>query len=286
MDLLQRIGARQGELTKKQKEIVDFLLTNPEAVCYISLKELSRRTSASEVSVLRLCRALGYDGYASLREAFRAHTERLSHGGGLLSLSKSTEHGEDEKLRLLSDIFLSEQTGMNRFLAAARPELLFKAARELLAAEDVMLFGHDVSKILAEYFSYRLSFLHIKSTPVALGDNDAVQTVLARLKKTDHVILFSFPPYHMPIRGVTKYAQFRGTPVTVIADSMNSPAVTEESTNLLCDTSTRFFYNSHTLPVTLINLLASCIAIEMGARFDEILAEEQSVNRFISDILE
>lgn len=286
MDVLQGIGARRGALTKKQREIVDFLLENPEAVCYISLKELSRRTDVSEVSVLRLCRALGYDGYAALREAFRAHTERLSRGGASPALFEGEAQGGHERHQLLNGIFLNEQAGMNRFLTGMNPELLFKAARELMNAEDVMIFGHDVSKILAEYFSYRLSFLHIKSTPVALGDNDAVQNVLARLKKTDHVVLFSFPPYHMPIRGVAKFAQFRGTPVTVIADSTDSPAVTEESINLLCDTSTRFFYNSHTLPVTLINLLASCIAIEMGPRFDEILAEERSVNRFISDILE
>ncbi len=286
MDLLQGIQAQTDGLTKKQRAIADFLLENPEAVCYISLKELSRRTGASEVSILRLCRALGYDGYAALRDAFRARTERLSRGDLAPAFPEGATCGEDEKLLLLNGIFLSEQTGMNRFLTAVRPELLFKTARGLIDAEDVLIFGHDVSKILAEYFSYRLSFLHIKATPVALGDNDAVQNVLARLKKTDHVVLFSFPPYHMPIRGVAKYAEFRAAPVTVITDSTESPAVTEESTNLLCDTSTRFFYNSHTLPVTLINLIASCIAIEMGPRFDEILAEEQSVNRFISDILE
>ncbi|HWS28525.1 MAG TPA: MurR/RpiR family transcriptional regulator [Clostridia bacterium] len=286
MDLLQDIQAQTDGLTKKQRAIADFLLENPEAVCYISLKELSRRTGASEVSILRLCRALGYDGYAALRDAFRARTERLSRGVLAPAFPEGATRGEDEKLQLLNGIFLSEQTGMNRFLTAVRPELLLKTARRLIDAEDVLVFGHDVSKILAEYFSYRLSFLHIKATPVALGDNDAVQNVLARLKKNDHVVLFSFPPYHMPIRGVAKYAEFRAAPVTVITDSAESPAVTEESTNLLCDTSTRFFYNSHTLPVTLINLIASCIAIEMGPRFDEILAEEQSVNRFISDILE
>jgi DNA-binding MurR/RpiR family transcriptional regulator len=286
MDFLQGIDSRRSELTKKQNEIVDFLLGNPEAVCYISLKELSRRTGTSEVSVLRLCRALGYDGYAALREAFRAYTERLSRGSTAPAFLEGGAQGSDEKLQLLNSIFLGEQSAMQRFLSSVNPDALFQSAKGLMNAEDVMIFGHDVSKILAEYFSYRLSFLHIKSTPVALGDNDAVQNVLARLKKTDHVVLFSFPPYHMPIRGVAKYAQFRGTPVTVITDSLQSPAVTEESINLICDTSTRFFYNSHTLPVTLINLLASCVAIELGPHFDEILAEEQSVNRFISDILE
>lgn len=49
----------------------------------------------------------------------------------------------------------------------------------------------------------------------------------------------------------------------------------------LCRTGARYFFNSQVATVSFINILASCIAIEMGPLFDEILANEQDVNDFL-----
>ena len=71
--------------------------------------------------------------------------------------------------------------------------------------------------------------------------------------------------------------------MTVITDSASSPAVFESCRCCLCSTSTRFFYNSHTLVAVLINLIASCAAMEMGPRFDEIVREERAMENFMQD---
>ena len=49
----------------------------------------------------------------------------------------------------------------------------------------------------------------------------------------------------------------------------------------LCRTGARYFYNSQVATLSCINILTSCIAIQMGSGFDEILANEQDVMDFL-----
>ena len=76
-------------------------------------------------------------------------------------------------------------------------------------------------------------------------------------------------------------ATFNNTIIT-ITDSSASPAVTDGPFNFICGTKTKFFFNSLTAPISLINVLTSCIALEMGPALDRILDEELSVSRFMS----
>ena len=57
MPILDAIRAKLDTLTAKQRSIAQYLLEAPDEASYLSLKELSVRTQASEVSVLRLCKA-------------------------------------------------------------------------------------------------------------------------------------------------------------------------------------------------------------------------------------
>ena len=74
---------------------------------------------------------------------------------------------------------------------------------------------------------------------------------------------------------------FNNTIIT-ITDSSASPAVTDGPFNFICGTKAKFFFNSLTAPISLINVLTSCIALEMAPALDRILDEELSVSRFMS----
>lgn len=283
MSGLEHIRARLGELTNKQRSIAEYILGAPEEVSYLSLKELSRRSGASEVSVLRLCKALGFDSFIALKEALQAYTreamQAISPPSFLENAGRSVSGGPAQALQAICADDLRNLTDMIGGLDADR---LFACARGLLQADEVLVFAHDGTKIFADYLCYRLNFLRIKTSGVKLGDSDTVQTVLARLKKTDYVILLSFPPYHLPIYNIASYCRYRGTPILAITDSPDSPAAGEGSDVFLCGTSARYFYNSQVATASFINILTSCIAVEMGPRFDEILAEEQNVSDFMS----
>ena len=280
MDFVQSIRQKYDGLTAKQRAIIDYMLTHPEDACYASLKEISNRTQSSEVSVLRTCAALGFDGYAQLKEAFRRNWKPVSRDG--LFLSGMEDYGKnDEKVRILEQIARDEDTALTQFLQSIDPEELFEEARDLLCADEVVIFGHDVSKVFADYFFHRLTFLRIQASSVLMDDGSTTQSILGRLRQGAHAIFLSFPPYYSPVGDAARQAAQQGAKVTVIADSPSSPAVFEACRCFLCNTSTRFFYNSHTLVAVLINLIASCAAMEMGPRFDEIVRGECAMGNFV-----
>ena len=285
MPVLDMIREKLGTLTAKQRSIAEYLLEAPDSASYLSLKEMSARTHSSEVSVLRLCKALGFENFVALKEALRSHmqeTFRTVSFPATFMCEENRLSGTPEQQ--LAELCRDDQNNLANMIGQLDPEELFRCARGLLQAKKVVIFAHDKSSLFADYLCYRLNFLRINTSSVQLGDGDTVSTALAGLEKDDCVILFSFPPYHMPIRNVASYCQYRGTPILVITDSMESPAVSEGSSVFLCRTGARYFFNSQVATVSFINILASCIAIEMGLLFDEIVANEQDVNEFLRNM--
>lgn len=284
MPNVQDMIAQRNELTKTQARIFDYMLDHPEAVCYDSLRSIAEHIGVTEVSVLKLCRKLGCSGYTEMKTLFRQYVgKRLKDTfDRSYTLETVDDNSRGDRSALLSSMMGAEEQGLISLAASLRTDQVFDCARALMNAREVLLFGHDVSKVMADYFAHRLNYLRIKATSVKLGDSDAVRTSLSMISEDDVIVLFSFPPYYQPVSNVARFAAYRGAKVVTLTDSANSPAATDGPFNFLCGTKTKFFFNSLTAPVSLINVLTSCIALEMGPSLNRILEEELNVSRFMS----
>ena len=59
MDIIKRIESHYPDMTRKQKQIADFLLQNQDTLTFITLKELSVQVGVTEITILNLCKRLG-----------------------------------------------------------------------------------------------------------------------------------------------------------------------------------------------------------------------------------
>ena len=73
MDVIQTIRDKYPGMTKKQKDIADFMLADPERMSFITLKELSTAVHVSEMTVLNACSYLGYANFNELKYEFRKY---------------------------------------------------------------------------------------------------------------------------------------------------------------------------------------------------------------------
>lgn len=281
----QRISAHYTELTNKQKELLDSLLGSPEDVCYITLKALSKRSGVSEVTILRMCKRLGFDSFVELKKAFREHTERLvKNNMEVTHFSLDLPQAErGDKQGLLHQIIDSAEQQSHHFFAEMPVEKVLLTAREILAAKTVLICGQGVSGIVAEYFYRRISPLVQNAILMHPEDIDNVQANLAKLRPGDHVIAISFPRYYTAMQNIALYAEHIGARITAVTDSKSSPIITKSSTNYLCETSTKVFYNNYSLPMELVNLVASGIVLEMGSGYDHLVAKAHEVIHFINE---
>ena len=272
----------QIDLTNKQRTIADYILSVPDEVAYLTLKELSQRVKASEVSILRLCHAVGLESFVELKKILREHnSQQLRRAAPPVFLSREEDRSISDQDAMLSAVCQDELYNLQEMINGLDGDKLFACVQGLLEANKVVVFAHDASYLFAEYLAYRLNFLQIKSSSIKIGDSDSVQTALAQLDKRDYVILLSFPPYHQPTVNLVNFCRYRGVQMLTITDSMDSPAAAEESSVFLCRTSARYYYNSQTATASFINILSSCIAQKLGPRFDELLEKEREVSDFI-----
>jgi DNA-binding MurR/RpiR family transcriptional regulator len=283
LDLIDAIEENYMELTNKQKAIADYMLANPESICYISLKQLSLRTKSSEVTILRMCKRMGFNSFLDLKKAFREHTKQVIRnlkGTDLIVPDISLSH-PGNKIHLLRRISDKEYESSKAFYKGLDYQMVLAAADSILSADEVLIFGNEISAMLGEFLYRRLVMLGIHVTMIHPEDMDHVRAGLSRLKPKDQIIAITFPQYYLPLRNIVRYAEEKGAAVIAITDSPESPAVTDRSLNFLCPSSTKLFYNSPTLPIAIINLISSGIIIQMGPRYEQMLEETRNIVHYI-----
>lgn len=265
MDILQQIRNLYPDLTKKQKTIADYLLANPGDICYISLAQLSKAASASELTLLRFCKKVGCENFLELKSLFRDYNQNMIKlvCAPEYFVPERPEGTSSEKESLLLDICSQEAALMSDFVANIHLEDIINAADEIKKSQRIFIFAHDISRIPGEFLESRLRLLYFNATLIYLSDLSATQQTLQELTDGDLVIFFSFPKYYYPVGSVAKQAAKSNVPIITISDSNTAPTAKYSKYILRCQTATKMFYNSLTLPMAMINLLASCLVIDM-----------------------
>lgn len=261
------------------------MLANSESICYISLKELGRRTESSEVTILRMCKTLGFDNFMNMKRAFREHTEQVIRNlrGTDLFVPDVAALNSGNKVRLLRQIGSNEYESGKNFYKAIDYNLILKASESILNANKVMIFGNELSALIGEFLYRRLVILGINAELIRPEDMDHVRAGLSHIKPHDQLIAITFPRYYQPLRNIVRYAEERNAAVISITDSTESPAVTKQSINFICPSSTKLFYNSPTLPLAIVNLIASGVVVQMGPRYEQMIQETKKIVRYIDE---
>lgn len=264
MNILEKIRDAYSRLTTKQKNIADYLLSNPEDICYITLSQLSQHTGASEVTVLRFCQRVGCGSFLDLKSQFREYTQQMIRqlSSSAYFVPEQPASSETEKEAQLLAICRMEADTMSDFFRAFSTDAIISASAEIKKAKRIFIFAHDISKIPAEYLNLRLHLLYFNSQLTDLSDLAVTQQRLQQLTDRDMVIFFSFPKYYYPMGSIAKKAAEAGAVILTITDSVSSPAAKYSSQRLFCQTATKVFYNTMTMPMALVNLLVSWLVID------------------------
>lgn len=266
MDVIQKIHNLYPEMTRKQKSIADILLESPEDIAYITLANLSQKTSSSELTLLRFCQKLGYSNFLEMKAVFREYTQSMVK---LLSspqyfVPDATITDVEGKSELLRQICREEAEASQRFFSSLDLLSIISAAEAIRGAKRIFICAHDISHVLAEFLYARLKLLYFDVCLIDLTDLNDTQDKLDMLTSQDLVIFIAFPKYYYPLASIAKNAFSHGATILTITDSVSSPTAQYSKHLLVCYTATRVFYNSLTLPMAMANLLLSYLVIDLG----------------------
>lgn len=276
-ELIAYLKSRGLKLTTTQKRLWQYLLEHTVDAGYMSLRELSERAGVSEVSILNFCKLVGSDNYIDMRERLRHYVRTMMRNIFMEPVPPSISQEQwDDMYCYCSDITENH----NQMLQQIDLARLERCARMLTASPNILVFGHDMSKIAADYLASRLSYLHIHNQSVNLGDNDTVQMLLAGLVPGDSVIIFSYSPFYMPAGDVANYVRHRGGNLIVIADNEDSPVVGKGGVDFLCRAQNSYFFNSMSVPLHFVEILAYYVAMATGRRSEDIVNGMNAVGSY------
>lgn len=260
------IRAKYSSLTKKQKDIADYMLSNTDDMCFTTLKQLSAAVNVSEMTILNLCTALGYPNFNEVKYEFRTYAAAMRKE--LISRDDTyvlpyIPKGElEDQSGLFRQMCQEELDVINSFFSNLNINEYYKAARMICSVKRVIICGRGVSTQMANYMLTRLTMNGVPCIVVDTELGDAVQSALYFIDKDTLVIPISFPDYYFMTIKLAQFAKSKGASLLGITDSTRAEVAAICDMCIYCPTGTRLFLNSLTTPMMAANFLTMAVSVE------------------------
>ncbi len=270
MTVIEQIQEKYPFLTRKQREVADYMLEDPERMSYATLREISQDLSITEMTILKTCNLLGFASFSTLKYEFRKYAAQqldlLRHPGVEFSTPAAPEYELGDLRRLLSEIRNEEAALFSAFIHNLSLDDVFQAAGMILAADQVILCGRGVSATICDYFATLLTLLGRGVVNVNTELDNAIYAALPLLTGNTLLIAVSYPDYYRMTAKLVEYARRREVKILGLTDSKRSPIVPNCDLVLTSPTRTRMLPNTIGAPMSMITLVASAINIQLSAQ--------------------
>lgn len=270
MTVIEQLQAKFPILTRKQREVADYMLEDPERMSYITLKEMSRETGVTEMTILKTCSLLGFSSFSTLKYEFRKYAaqqrELLRHEENEYLMPPAPDYELDDPRRLLQEICREEQQLTERFFQQLDLNRISEAAGLLLEADRIVLCGRGVSYNICDYMAMRLSTLGRGAVTINSELDDSIHAALPLLAERSLLVAVSYPDYYRMTTKVAEYASRKGARVLGLTDTEKSPILPFCTMSLTAPTQTRMFLNTIGTPVILVNLLTTALHIRLSGQ--------------------
>jgi DNA-binding MurR/RpiR family transcriptional regulator len=171
IDTIYEIRHKFASLSKTNKKIADFLLTNPEKLSSYSISLLARKLQTSPSSITRFCQAIGFTGFPDLKYSilrnqspFQNQEIDIYPNESVTDIKRSINalYGS-----LLNDTLMSMDEGAIK-----------RATRRLSTCKKIVIFSQGGPLMAANYA--QTSFMQLGRECVVY--NDATISMLAAYK--------------------------------------------------------------------------------------------------------
>lgn len=252
------------DLSPIQKKIADLMLEETETICFLRLDEVSKKAEVTSVTVIRFVKKLGYESYGAFKKDLQNYVQTMIIPKRVIKSDIQSLKGE-----AAADIVRQAVDNEFKLMAAtyeAMPvDTLIEAADLLKNARRIFIAGTGLNQPVAEILLTRLNFLCLDAQILPHDNLNVLPYQLTTAGPEDVFVIFSFPNYKRFAIDVAKCARSLGSHTICITDKISSPIAPHAEKLLLCQTSSLVYYNSMTMPVSLITILSSILAVQISA---------------------
>ncbi|MFO7941730.1 MAG: MurR/RpiR family transcriptional regulator [Bacillota bacterium] len=254
-DIFSRIANRRNDLTVSQRKIAALIARDYETVAFTTARELARRTGASESTVIRLARRLGYSGYPQFRGAVQSVIRsRLDTVRRLTNLSKN----QDGDTTLIARVMDADAHSIENTSRNLNRRDFWRAAEELRAANRIYVLGGRATYGVAHVFALGLNWVLRNVILPSTGATHGLDAMMC-VGPGDVVLAFSFPRYAAETVRMLAIASSRRATTIAITDGPMSPLAPNADIVLAADSGHLSFADSLCAPLSLANALLAAL---------------------------
>ena len=182
--MLSEIHNRHDRLTGVEKKIAAAVLTAPQDVIKMTVKELAERSGTVPSAVVRFCKSIGATGFSDFKICLSAEL------GGKVSATGMLPVGEgDDPQQVFRKVFASGINTLEDTLSMIDFSQVEAIVRLLQQATRVVFFGVGTSSVIATDAQYRFAQLGIATS--ACTDILFMNVTAANLKAGDVAVCIS-----------------------------------------------------------------------------------------------
>lgn len=262
MNIIEIIEQKYENLTRKQKQIADYMRNHAADMCFMTLKELSERVEVSEMTVLKLCGLLDFGSYNEIKQAFRDLQGTRPLEGDRPSKAYLTEGLPEDMTDIFGQVCREEMEGVMDFLRGFNSDEYRKAARMICRAKGVLLLGSGVSVQMAGYLRSRLVQCGVACLCFDARREEEVQAALHMINEDLLVMPMSFPEYPQLVNRIVRYAKEKGAALLGVTDSTRAELAAMCDMCLYCPCYNHLYSDSQTTAVLAADLLSMAVRLE------------------------
>ncbi len=214
IEYLSRIKANYQQLSKLEKKVADYLLSNKTNAFEGSINTMAEKIGVSTATITRFCRSVGFKGFNELQ--FYVERELLSPSGEAEQINRT-----DSVKVLKQKLFGFNERVINDTMMVLDDNEVEKAINLIAKARKVNLYGEGASGA-SVMMAYNL-FLQIGLPCEAFHDIFLEVMSASIMKKNDVALGISFSGSSINTIEALRVAKEQGATTICITGIVNSP---------------------------------------------------------------
>lgn len=272
-ELATEIHARWGSLSVSHKKLAERVLSDPEAVAFMTVSELASAVGVNEATVVRFSNGLGLKGYPGLT---RLCQERLREQAQLLRRFDNLEHLVAQGAGLIDNTVVLDQANIARTFAAIE-EATWEAVIDRLARSPrVHVMGLRKCHAPAYLLGYLLGLLR-EDVATVTGTRGMLTDELRRVRAGDCFVVMSIHRYSLDTVRAAQWARQRGAHVVALTDTAVSPLAASAQHTVYIEVSSASVLRSMTAFTSVVQAMAGAVAHVLGHEVRETLLDEEKL---------
>ena len=256
-DLISIIQEQFTKLSKGQKLIAQFIMSNYDKAAFMTAGKLGDKVGVSESTVVRFADALGFDGYPKLQRALQELIKtKLTT---VQRVDMSDEYSND--MTILKKVLKSDIENIKGTIDEIDDVSFQNAINKILKAKKIYIVGLRSSTAVAEYLGFYLNLILDNVNVVSYGISDVFEQIL-KVGKEDLVIGICFPRYSKRTFELIDYAKNEGAKIIALTDSVVSPISTIADETLIVKSNMVSFVDSLVAPLSVANAIIVAVGMK------------------------